>query len=586
MKTKIITLSIFLIINLGFRALFAQDLNWIVEPKYDCATVYTEFDHCAWLFYDDQSSELINKNGDVVVKKGYYSKIDFIKDVNLVSFVDSEQKSHYYTKDFKDLSEKYDNVRKESAFHTLLTYIDDKIGMIDAAGVELIPNKYASLRRITTTQVEAINDNGKKKVITIPSLKSSNVFKTWKYENNVVYEDCYLDTKTNKIFKTIGIKAGDKTILSPDKYFSKDKLYGPLVDSLYIISDIETGLLGVVNYRGQVVMEPQATKLQSTNVPHLYNAIIDNKKTVFDIQKQELITHEDEISVFFKAPYLMVSKDKKKGLLDLNGKELIPKIFDGIDYNESYFSLVRGDSPEFNKKSGIYDIEKDSIVNLKCNFISTPEKVLRLNIGKKYAFYDARTFEMISDTIYDKIDIVSKKYYEGTERLWKVIKYKHEGEEKERKVRDNNYTYFDRLGNTVYGPSKKRLKSLYNDIFVYRDSMMHFINIETEEIYSIEKREYEKKDEVIIFDKTDYFFVEDFFNKKEKATKYQNLKNETTFDLDKRRRLYTTQKDDLYGFVLDGETITKPIFEKIRYHTKNKTCSVLYKGKSGLLKVY
>ena len=471
----------------------------------------------------------------------------------------------------------------QSGFHTFISEIDDRLGMIDSDGKVLIPNKYASLKRLTSTKVLATKEDGSQKHLIIPDEKKTTHLSKVDYKGNTIFHDYYLHPKTNKVDKTLGVISGSDTLLHSNLYLSKSPLSMPFWDSLYTIQSVDHEGYGLVNYKGQVVMEPQATRIQKTSQPHLFNVQIDGKNGIYNIHEQKLDTADFDMFVSAKYTYISTQQNGLKGIMDLERKELIPMTYDQIYYNNGHFILKKDESYSiFSLANNTFSDETFTKVDYRNKMVD----IVRL--GNKYALYDGKDLSYITDTIYDQLESVTKLYIEGFQLTYDTTSINPQAnpeiENQEKKPRNHmkasrTYTYFDTNGAVIHGPGTLKLHPVTDSVFVYYDdTLMTFINLRNNDIYTIKKTRYDKNKYTISIDGK-YVFPFQLIQKKEKTPRYESL--ETIND----SKIYIYEIDGLYGLMTIDNKITEPIYDEIKEHYID-LLKVKYKGKYGIMKIF
>jgi len=581
-------ICIFSFLTLGCLSIFGQKIKWLLEPNYDCRKIQlpesNDFKDFFWVVYEDGTSEMINEKGESLIERDSYRAGNPFFKYGKIFIIQNkdEEKKRYFNNELKELSKGYDHLFFQNGFRTLLSSIDDQLGMIDYDGNVLIPNEYASLQHLSSTKILGIKLDGSKKEILIPSKINKAFLGQAQIKGNSIFFDFFKNKDNNNVGKTICILSGKDTLLPPNQYFLASPISKPIWDSLYIIQPIDKKIFGLINYNGQIVMEPQATKLKKTHLPHLFNAEIDGEIVIYNIRNKTIMLEDFDIFVAKNAPYIYKKQDGNVGVMDLNGKEIIPMEWDLIKYSKGRFKL---------RKDGLYSnysIKKDAFSKDQFSKILDykNKKVDIVKMGKIYSLYDGEEFQFKTYAPFNQLKSISAKYIEGRYFIYDTLNKSPDATIKNQGINDEKtitrkpaYTYFDSLGKIVYGPGFNKLKFLIDDNFVlHHDSLMTFINLVTNNTYSINRAKYKKHKAAISIGEEKYFFIRDLINKKEKATSFELLEPM------KDNKTYLYKLNGLYGLMTIDKKITEPLYDEI-YERSDNRYLVKKNGKFGIMKM-
>ena len=573
MKHRLSVLLILMSISLQ-----AQNFDWLVKPIYECEGIssrHKKFKGQFWVKYNDRTYDLRNTNDDVLISRDTLKWLKIGPEEKIATFYLGDD-LQIYNDEVKCLSCDYDEVIYEQGFNVLTTKLNGNYGMIDFNGKILIPSKYKSIKRLTNSKIEVVKENGKNKIKNIPPNESSLFFRQFKYINNTIQEEFVLNNKNKQADKSVRILSDKKDLLERHAYYFRDKFFFYKPDSLIIVEEAKTNLLGIIDTDGRVRMKPSATNISRTHISNLFEVEIGSKKGLYNAIKNELIFHDEYNLFVLNEDFLFSKKDSKNGLLTLEQREIFAPTYDDL-YEKSGNIYLKKDSKYF-----IYSAAKDSLSSDYFDRIyAGKENVVRVQKGLNFSLYDASKFEYLLDTVYSNIKPASEKYYVGTEKILSKKRSKvktYNGQIEKKPTVTHRYTYFNHEGKTVNGPYKRRLKKLKGDYFVYSDSIPKVINILTNTSFEIATNEFKVEDEVLILDDEYYYFLDDFIEKKGSITPYRKLKEYEKPDI------YVYQENEKYGFTTKIKKITQPLFDKILIDAENQF-SVKLEGKWGLIKL-
>lgn len=295
-----------------------------------------------------------------------------------------QEKNKTEDENIKRLEEElnFTKIKKISSQYYYFAKRDDKWGVIDHEGKELVPIKYNNIKKYTTHtfRVLSIEDNMwtiidnhgtemlQERFRSIGALEGGKA-KVENTSGKIGYIDCHCNLKEDKVirlkdsiyaflqFEKWGIKNDDEVLVSPR--FSKIELFG---DTNYFKAMIEESAPGI--YRWGILRENG-----STSVPFDYssldlwgNNIIRAKKEglfgLIDFDNTIILPFEYvDISTLNEEKKGLVKKtDGKKGFIDDKGKPIIEQIIPLNDNNSLTKRLQIG-------KWSIYDSENRVVVD-------------------------------------------------------------------------------------------------------------------------------------------------------------------------------------------------------------------------------
>lgn len=310
----------------------------------------------------------------------------------------------------------------------------------------------------------------------------------------------------------------------------------PSSPSIYILKS--NNLWGVANQYGELIIDPT----------------------------HDMINHIPSENSYVLGEYLIISKNNKKGLLDINLKELFPMEFSGI-------SIVNMDGKDFfivsiDEKKGVYDNELTPIIPIQYEDInlSLMRDAFLVRENEKNGVFDLKG-NVILPIEYDKIRLVGNTTYTV-----------HKG---------NKYGIFDIFMNNIYpieldgNLEDQTYKGKYPFYFIKKEEKVG--------IYNSDKYVYLSPQYDEIFFHPSYFSV-----KLDKKTGILNsdfsevipIKYRHVQLIDRDRNLYLAKTGDKAGVINSKDSVIIPFeydFIHADYGVKTRRYVVKKNGKTGII---
>lgn len=390
---------------------------------------------------------------------------------------------------------------------------------------------------------------------------------------------------------------------------TKAKNTKPLVKNNYVAlyQDEKWGILGS---NGEIVIEPMYQEMiivvDKTKDIFLCTYDLDEengtyKTKVINSKNEEMWTNYEKIealenydqagNVWYEENVLKVQKDGKWGLIDLEGKELAPTIYDNIQTlkglensilveKEGYIGLLN------NKGAQIIDTQNTQILSLGEEY---QNGYITVNQDNRYGVVSF-SGEQILENQYEKIEnIYSDKYFviqeNGKQQLIdkQGNKILTENFDEIKQIansgiiftRQGKYGFMNFEGNVIMEPTYDNLKEINTDIFLAnKEGKAGVIDLEQNEkiAFNYQNIAYNKKAGIYIADDENYqsTLIDSNFEirllgilseintdsgymklKMEDDYKYYNFKFEerNIQDILKTNKIYTSKQNGKYGFV-------------------------------------
>lgn len=269
-----------------------------------------------------------NKNGKVIIEPMYdeINRINEIEDEKEEYLIVSTNGKNGLIKNKKQILEcKYDDIEYDSNANLLILNNNNKYGVCDLAGNQIIKNEYDSIvfggDYINTTK------NDEKKTFDLKGNEINTNFISYKKVNN----NCSIVIDTNGLYNIIDN--------SNNKLLKKDYIYiEEFNNNLFIATD--ENATGIINSEGKEIVKFEYSSIQRINDTELLEAI-KNDGTITIIQKNGEISKGIKNGTLIKCDnyVMMYSKDDVK-YFDINGKETNYKTL--VPGNQLYASNKNG----------------------------------------------------------------------------------------------------------------------------------------------------------------------------------------------------------------------------------------------------
>lgn len=316
-KALIIIILIIIIVIIGiFR--FNQEKN---KRKYEIEEI-SEYKY--FLLYENNKMGVIDTNGNRIIEP-IYDSIQIpnpSKEVFICLYDYNTQTEEYKTKVLNEKNEeiltKYnkvmaiplDGIASNIPYEkSVLTYEkDQKYGLINLEGKVIVKPNYEEIQGLTYKEGELLVKKDNK--FGVINIKGAEIIKT---EYNSIVADNFYDDES--------------------KYEKAGYIVGKNVDSNYNY--------GYIRYDGKILLKPEYTAISriidKEDTENIY-LIVQNKTKVGLIKNKDLIINFEykELEYNKENDVLTARKNAKSGILDLQGKEILPIRYDELSINGIY----------------------------------------------------------------------------------------------------------------------------------------------------------------------------------------------------------------------------------------------------------
>ena len=497
----------------------------------------------------------------------------------------------------------------------------EKYGVIDKAGNTIIETKYDEVK-IPNPQ-EAIfvcKENGKNKVfnankeeiltkyediepIRLKNLQSDLMYektvlkykKDGKYGlvgidgkeitgpiydeiDNLAYKEGELLVKQNNKYGVINIKGNNLVeikydSISVDKYYTDENLYK---NSGYIVSETtnEGYRYGYINTRGNMILKTEYNELNRVNDIQDDNNVylISAKNGLYGVNKNEenIIPNEYQSITYDKSNNIfVVEKNKKYGVADINGSEIIPVQYNQISITGMYIYAENDQGTTVYTSTG-----EQAQINQNIAIVKTSNDNYRIKIntenGTKYGIVDKNDKQIVEEK-YNYIEYLFNNYFIVSEDNGKLGVI----DDKENKLIEAKYDSIQKIYNKniiqatisseklteLYSKDIKQICQMTNAVVkteaeyikIYDDTQTKYFNNEGKELKNTDV--YPENTLFAKMENGKWGFVDKNGNTKvdfqyDKATEF----NEYGFA--------AIKKDEKWGAINEkGEIVVEPIYE-------------------------
>lgn len=434
---------------------------------------------------------------------------------------------------------------------------------------------------------------------------------------------------------------GIKTLLTQENNNNPEKL---VVASYYPVYTNEKW--GVIDQTGKIIIEP--TYDEMITIPSIKNDLFicvydvdytnDTYKTkVIDSKNKEKFTEYDLVEVienkdsnnilWYEEEVLRVKKDNKYGLIDYNGKEILPTEYDSIEALEGVKNSIVIKKEE---KLGLCDNQGNIIIEPEYKEIKAigddyKNGYIVVNSDNKYGLIDF-TKQVILETKYDEIKTVAAtniyivkedgKLKAINKDLETLVENKFDDVKQIANgnlvfVKNKKYGIMNTQGQITTKAEYDNIEYAFDNYYIAKKSGKYgIINVNNEQAlpFDYENIAYRKEADFIEVEKKDAENTEILNNKFEKQLegiitevntdkayirirtndeyKYYNFKLEEkdVKELLNTNTIFLSKKDGKYGYVdKDGKVIVDYIYEDAKEQNSYGYAAVKKDGKWGAI---
>lgn len=386
----IMAIAVIIMFVIGIKTLLTQEDNY--QEKAVIASYYPVYTNEKWGVIDQTGKIIIEPIYDEMItipsiKNDLFIcvyDVDYENDTYKTKVIDSKNKEKLTEYDLVEVIENKDsNNILWYEEEVLRVKKDNKYGLIDYNGKEILPTEYDSIEALEGVKNSLI-------------IKKEEKVGLCDNQGNIIIEPEY------KEIKAIGndYKNGYVVINSDNKYglvdFTKQVILEPKYEEVKTVTSTnsyvvkEEGKLKVINKDLETLVENKFDDVKQINNGNI--VFVKNKKYgIMNTQGQITTKAEyDNIEYAFDN-YYMAQKSGKYGIIDVNNQNVVPFDYEKISYRKE------ADFIEVEKK----DAESTEILNNKfekqlegiITEVNTDKEYIRVRIGDEYKYYNFKLEE-------------------------------------------------------------------------------------------------------------------------------------------------------------------------------------------------
>ena len=325
--------------------------NVIISPEYKDIVIINPEKDIFICYQDDNSTKILNSKEEELF--GGYENIQPIKLKNVASILCYEK--------------------------NVLTYQKDGLyGLVDVSGKKITKNIYDSIENLKGTEGKLlVSKNGKYGVININGKR-------------------LVDTKYDNI----------KT----DEYYTENKKY--LKAGFIVSNTTDDGFkIGYIDYTGKEILDAKYNDIiRITNIDDLYLIVAENGKYGLYKKSKNIIPFEYQSISYDESGLLLLEKNKKYGMSNLNGEIKIKVNYEDIEYKGIY--IYASSSTE----NTVYDVDGNKQdINFNKTIYKTGNEDYRIStiMNNNILYYGIENKEGIRlvNEVYSYIEYIFKDYF-------------------------------------------------------------------------------------------------------------------------------------------------------------------------------
>ena len=388
----VIAIAVVIMFIFIIRSAFKERQN--IHKEYEYFTVYSE-----------NKWGVINQEGEIVIQPSYQEMIiipDKTKDVFICMYNVNEETGEYKTKVINSQNEEiFTNYEKVEAIENidknenvwyeegiLRTENNQKYGLIDLGGKEILPCEYDSIKALQGIENSLLIQKDEK--VGIANSKGSIIIEpNYKEIKNLgdTYKEGYITINDENKY---GVVSTTKKQALDNKYDDIEQVY---LDNYYLVK--QSGVKRVINTSGEIILEGNFDDITSNTSKgfifkkgDLYGEISTEGDTVIEPKYQYL--EETEPNIF------IAKQDDKYGIIDELEEVKIPFEYTGIKYNEKA-NLFIAETSEY--KTALIDKDFNIKVIGILSEINTEKSHIRMRVDDGYKYYDFNCEEKQSKNV-------------------------------------------------------------------------------------------------------------------------------------------------------------------------------------------
>ena len=363
--------------------------------------------------YSDGKWGIISSNGEIIIQPQYEEMPvipNNLQTIFICTYDVDYDKGTYKTKVVNEKNEDiitgYDSIRfidtinKESelnfATNTLIVEKDEKYGLIDLSGKQLLETSYDSIEILSEVENSLlITKDGK---VGLCDYKGNVIIDT-KYKQiksiGKDYKNGYITVNDANLY---GIIDFNKSVIFDNQYLDIKQIYS---SNKYAVKIDEN--YRIVDRNGKLILEESFEDIKDINDENIVFGK-NGKYGITTISLEKKVEEQYEDLIWMKANYYIAKKDGKYGIINTNNEVQINFNYFNIEY-EGSSGIIIG---KLNRnQSDIYD----SNMNLKLNtdYIEMAEGYMKVKVGEQYKYYNFKFEEKVAKDVLSTNELFSDK---------------------------------------------------------------------------------------------------------------------------------------------------------------------------------
>lgn len=350
-------------------------------------TYITVCENNKWGVIDNKGNLLLNLDYDEMIVIPDKNEGIFICNYD-IDYENNSYKTKVFNEEGKEIFTEFDyieaiensdgnNIWYES--NVLKYKKDNKYGLIDFSGKELLPAEYDNIYALEGIEKSIIIEKNSKKGLLSAStgeviidpiyLEISSISKT--YENGYIVKN-----ESNKF----GVIAPDKTQVLEEKYDDVKKVCG---NNYYVV--VENAVLEIIDNSGNVILNSGFDSVEDILVDN-FIIVKDSKYGIINKLGENVISPEYDNLKFSITDCYIASKAGKDGIINNNNEILIDFIYDKIVYVKAadFFEAEKEDYT-----TDIIDRNFNTVLNsIIISELNTDNGYIRLRENNEYKYYN------------------------------------------------------------------------------------------------------------------------------------------------------------------------------------------------------
>lgn len=386
----ILVILVIIMFIVGIRKLLTTSSNEVVTKVTSYFPVYT-----------NEKWGVIDNTGKIVITPEYTEMItipDSKTDLFIITYDVNYQDNTYKTKVLNskneekftnyDLVEAIENIDKNNNLWyeegVLKVKKQDKYGLIDYTGREILKTEYTSIQALTEVQNSLIIKDGEKVGLCD---NKGNIIITPEY----------------KEIKGIGndYKNGYIVVNNSNKYglidFTKNIILEPVYEEIKQVSSTsifivkEDGKLKAINKNKETILENKFEDVSEINTDNIIY-IKNQKYGIINTNGETKISEQYQDLQYTFGNYYIAKKENKYGIVDIENKEALPFEYSNITYQKEAGIIIASKENEENQKI-LNDKLENKLEGIVVE-INNEKTYIKMRVEDKYKYYNFKLEEI------------------------------------------------------------------------------------------------------------------------------------------------------------------------------------------------